>query len=70
MNCKSFQSLSEQEKQEFIGKLAHLARTKETGFMAAKMMIEAAEVAGVFKNVKFGHAAVYQPQALEPEVHY
>ena len=59
MNCKSFLALAPQEQNEFIGKLVHLARTREQGFMAARMLVEAAEVAGVYKEVKFGHLAVY-----------
>lgn len=59
MNCKSYQSLSEQEQVEFIGYLVHVATTTETGFMAARMMIEAAQEAGKLDHVKIGHRAVY-----------
>lgn len=56
MNCQSYQSLSQAEQIDFIGKLVVAVQTRETGFIAAKMVIEAAEIAGVFKHVKVGYS--------------
>jgi hypothetical protein len=58
-NCKSYQELSELEQVEFIGRLVVAVQTRETGFMAAQMLIEAAEAAGVYRRIKIGHQEVY-----------
>lgn len=69
MNCQSFQELSLPEQIEYIGKLVVAVQTRETGFMAGKMVIEAAEAAGVFNKVKVG-LRVFEPIEGTTEPYY
>lgn len=68
MNCESFRKLTPQEQADFIGKLVVVVQTKEGGFMAAKTMIEAAEMAGVFARVKVGSEVYAEEGAMRGEV--
>lgn len=52
MLCKSFESLSHQEKVQFIGKLCHATQSSEHAFALAKDLIDFGERAGLFDNVK------------------
>jgi hypothetical protein len=51
MLCKSFQELSPEEKQIFIGELAHAVQSDENIFHYAQTIIGMAKRRGLFKNV-------------------
>lgn len=59
MSCKQWREMTNAEQMLFIAKLTAVVQYREGGYMAAKMIIEAAEETGFFEKVKVGHDAVY-----------
>lgn len=51
-NCKMWLELSLQEKIEMVGKVTHLIQNSNVGFTAIEQILQSAELAGMFKEVK------------------
>jgi len=51
-NCTSWLELSLQEKIEMVGKTTHLIQNSNVGFTAIEQILQSAEFAGMFKEVK------------------
>jgi hypothetical protein len=69
MHCKQFLNMQKDQQDLFISKLNHAVTHNDILFAAGKKLIEKAEEAGVFEDVKFGAEEVFK-RVTEPTTQY